>query len=598
MIPPSHGDGPTLADTVNHDPSVPIASPDSKQPDSSKAAATGPASPPPPHIAVQVLRGALFATILFSTSFAINTLQFPSLILYYPSPTLFRTYNRFTQQLFGSVVVLLTFLFCPLELIVTGDIDALRGPAVDSGIGQRYGGRMVRGRRRKDSLLEAFVKDLGVVWMGEPEHRDEWDVWARDGSETRSVSPAKRKQAGKDDDLDDVRDGVLPKGAGVAGDQMSGEDEAPPCYIVMSNHQTLVDWWYIWLLSWSRGAHGDIKIILKESLKWIPILGWGMQFFEFIFLARKWVSDKPRVRRLLERLRVNGAPYWLLIFPEGTVICDNTREINTNHLLSKAGLRTNTESSSITLARETIPSATVEKTIPSNLRIPEHVLSPRSKGLLTCCHMLVHDMDTTKNKSTKPTTPLSIQPLSSVLQKAPFRGAQKLIDLTVGFVNCSKDSFAYDNYLPDKIFLQGRGPKQVYIHIRSFDMSKIPIYEGSHSKGTSHEDVEKVVTDGPTLHKTENEQDAGLRNRKPISKDGGQDFTASPKTTTTPMSLDTLLEVNEPAFQSWLTDRFMEKEDMMRIFYRDGHMGNVAAMDSTLVDAKKKEELERIQKVR
>ena len=61
------------------------------------------------------------------------------------------------------------------------------------------------------------------------------------------------------------------------------------------------------------GTHKDVFIVLKKSLKWVPILGWvsanqyapqavpmrtqmkarsslsqGMQFYTFIFLARSW----------------------------------------------------------------------------------------------------------------------------------------------------------------------------------------------------------------------------------------------------------------------------------------------------------------------
>jgi 1-acyl-sn-glycerol-3-phosphate acyltransferase len=34
-----------------------------------------------------------------------------------------------------------------------------------------------------------------------------------------------------------------------------------------------------------EGRHGDFKIILKESLKFLPIFGWGMYFYEFIFVG-------------------------------------------------------------------------------------------------------------------------------------------------------------------------------------------------------------------------------------------------------------------------------------------------------------------------
>lgn len=81
--------------------------------------------------------------------------------------------------------------------------------------------------------------------------------------------------------------------------------------------------------------HGHLYIILKESIKYIPILGQGMQFFGFIFLSRKWNKDKPRFQHRLQKLssRHNGPmsgtqdldPMWLLIFPEGTNLSKNGR---------------------------------------------------------------------------------------------------------------------------------------------------------------------------------------------------------------------------------------------------------------------------------
>jgi 1-acyl-sn-glycerol-3-phosphate acyltransferase len=52
--------------------------------------------------------------------------------------------------------------------------------------------------------------------------------------------------------------------------------------------QAYTDWMYIWILGHLTGAsstnrggersHGskDIIILLKKSLKWVPIVGWGM----------------------------------------------------------------------------------------------------------------------------------------------------------------------------------------------------------------------------------------------------------------------------------------------------------------------------------
>jgi 1-acyl-sn-glycerol-3-phosphate acyltransferase len=48
--------------------------------------------------------------------------------------------------------------------------------------------------------------------------------------------------------------------------------------------------------------HGHLYIILKESLKYIPVIGWGMRLYGFIFLSRKWATDKDRFQHRLRKL--------------------------------------------------------------------------------------------------------------------------------------------------------------------------------------------------------------------------------------------------------------------------------------------------------
>jgi lysocardiolipin and lysophospholipid acyltransferase len=82
--------------------------------------------------------------------------------------------------------------------------------------------------------------------------------------------------------------------------------------------------------------HGHMYIILKESLKYIPIIGPGMMFYSFIFLARKWATDKPRFEHRLQKLKASHSgplsgskgldPMWLMIFPEGTNLSSNGRK--------------------------------------------------------------------------------------------------------------------------------------------------------------------------------------------------------------------------------------------------------------------------------
>jgi lysocardiolipin and lysophospholipid acyltransferase len=88
-------------------------------------------------------------------------------------------------------------------------------------------------------------------------------------------------------------------------------------------------------MAYASSMHGHLYIILKESIKYIPILGTGMMFYGFVFLTRKWATDKERFRYRLKKLSTSHAgpmsgskgldPMWLLLFPEGTNLSTNGR---------------------------------------------------------------------------------------------------------------------------------------------------------------------------------------------------------------------------------------------------------------------------------
>lgn len=114
------------------------------------------------------------------------------------------------------------------------------------------------------------------------------------------------------------------------------ETRFPERLVMLSNHQIYTDWLYLWWTAYTSHMHGHVFIILKESLKYMPILSPGILFFGFIFMARKWASDKARIAYRLQKLKsrhhgpMSGSasldPMWLLIFPEGTNLSRNTRK--------------------------------------------------------------------------------------------------------------------------------------------------------------------------------------------------------------------------------------------------------------------------------
>jgi lysocardiolipin and lysophospholipid acyltransferase len=54
----------------------------------------------------------------------------------------------------------------------------------------------------------------------------------------------------------------------------------------LSNHRTRIDWMLLWSVALRSGALSSLRIVLKAPLRKVPIFGWAMQHFVFIFLVR------------------------------------------------------------------------------------------------------------------------------------------------------------------------------------------------------------------------------------------------------------------------------------------------------------------------
>ena len=155
------------------------------------------------------------------------------------------------------------------------------------------------------------------------------------------------------------------------------ETRFPERMVMMANHQLYSDWLYLWWIAYTSHMHGHIFIILKESLKYFPVIGPAMMFYGFIFMARNWVKDRPRLQHRLRILAnskhagpMSGTapgktldPMWLMIFPEGTNLSRNTRN-GSAKWAAKQGIKDF-----------------------------EHVLLPRSTGLQYCLQELKGTVD-------------------------------------------------------------------------------------------------------------------------------------------------------------------------------------------------------------
>jgi lysocardiolipin and lysophospholipid acyltransferase len=142
--------------------------------------------------------------------------------------------------------------------------------------------------------------------------------------------------------------------------------------VIISNHRTRVDWMYAgWLYGYIIGVNPDQRVILKDTLRSVPIYGWCMQIMMYIFLTRKKENntDIPHISNMITYLsKSSPTKPSLLLFPEGTD-------------LSKSNIEKNNE-----YARK------------NNLQETQQILYPKPGGLLTCLNSLpdqnniVHDV--------------------------------------------------------------------------------------------------------------------------------------------------------------------------------------------------------------
>lgn len=179
--------------------------------------------------------------------------------------------------------------------------------------------------------------------------------------------------------------------------------------IVIANHQIYSDWVFVWFLAYLNKCADEIFIVMKRSLEKLPVLGFGMRNYNFVFLSRNWASDREYMVQSFRKVATVGKKCWLLIFPEGT------------------NLSTTTYSKSLKYAEK------------AHLKPTQDVLLPRARGLYLAC------------KNLGGTT-------------------RTLYDLTIGYSGHPSDKMAQDVYTLSSIYLFGNGPKSISIHVDAIDI--------------------------------------------------------------------------------------------------------------------------------
>ncbi|KAG0181268.1 hypothetical protein DFQ29_008877 [Apophysomyces sp. BC1021] len=92
----------------------------------------------------------------------------------------------------------------------------------------------------------------------------------------------------------------------------------PERIVVTANHQIYGDWIYIWFIAYLAKAHGAMKILLKDSLKYIPFYG--------LVRTTPLICDKMRQRskEFAERNNMKDNQFTLLPRSTGLNLCMST----------------------------------------------------------------------------------------------------------------------------------------------------------------------------------------------------------------------------------------------------------------------------------
>ena len=95
--------------------------------------------------------------------------------------------------------------------------------------------------------------------------------------------------------------------------------------LVTWNHVNSLDWLVVACFMLRIGKCSSLRTLVKQSLAYVPILGWTWYFSDFIFLKRKLNEDEQKIKQGLRHIRAaddgdafGRMPFWVTMFCEGT----------------------------------------------------------------------------------------------------------------------------------------------------------------------------------------------------------------------------------------------------------------------------------------
>jgi 1-acyl-sn-glycerol-3-phosphate acyltransferase len=289
----------------------------------------------------------------------------------------------------------------------------------------------------------------------------------------------------------------------------------PEPVILLANHMVNADWIYVWFLAMHFGCHGDVKIIMKEELKRFPVFGLGMQFFEFIFLKRSWNHDQQRLAEAFDSIAKDRPALWLMIFPEGTLISDQTMEVNLQYA-EKAGLT----------------------------EIPQYQLLPRATGLEFCLRHL-----------------------------HPCLNA--VYDITMAYEG-ARPQYPQDDYSIFSIFVESRPPPRVHMHIKRYPIEHFTRQVDMTSELKPAPSLNELRQAEVSLMMNEASSSNGAEASTSTTLFSSPSPTK--RRSPSPMLRPVTMEEQRPrsaspmptSFTIWLREFFMKKDQLLHTFYTTG----------------------------
>ncbi|KAJ3389507.1 hypothetical protein HDU92_001004 [Lobulomyces angularis] len=101
-----------------------------------------------------------------------------------------------------------------------------------------------------------------------------------------------------------------------SGDDIPEKENA----IVISNHLGFTDIYLLHGFAQLKKMLSAQRYFAKDSLKWMPIFGWGLYLMGFIFLKRDWLADRGRIEEVFSGIKQRRSPIWIVSYVEGSRI--------------------------------------------------------------------------------------------------------------------------------------------------------------------------------------------------------------------------------------------------------------------------------------